>query len=359
MRMQKVAALAVITLAIGGTMWTTVGAGQQQATELESVFVSAPPILDGVGESMWNNVPEMEVSVVAGANAGSHMVSLKSVYTTSDVYFLVSWDDPTQSLQRFPWVKQADGSWLQLNDGSDHDETVFYEDKFAFIWNINNSIEGFNGAGCMVTCHTGEDKPYGNKYTAAPGQKGDIWHWKSVRSGSIGYIDDQYVDDRRWAADNTGAGRHSDSSTMGSYVNNNNDDGTGPAFMGPQGADGPYWIVDSEKVPFVDTFSEGDEIPGIIVSRPDGDRGQIDGLSTYAGGRWTLEIRRARVTGSENDVQFDDLTASYHFGMAVFDNAQVRHAFQPSVAALRFADSPTLVADMTWGEIKAAMSQLK
>lgn len=360
MKIQKGAALVAMTLIAGGLLWTSVGAGQQQATELESVFVSTPPMLDGVAESLWDNVPELGVSVVAGANAGTHAVSVKSVYTNADVYFLVSWDDPTHSLQRFPWVKQADGSWLQLNDGSDHDEKIYYEDKFAFIWNINNSIAGFNSAGCMVTCHTGEaGKAYGNKYTATAGEKGDIWHWKSVRSGSIGYIDDQYVDDRRWAADNDGAGRHSDPKAVGGYENNVNGDGTGPAFMGPQGADGPYWIKDSDKIPFVDTFEAGDEIPGIIVSRPDGDRGQIDGLSTYAGGKWTLEIRRARVTGSEFDVQFDDMTAAYHFGVAVFDNAQVRHAFQPSVAALRFGDRPTLIADMTWGEVKAAMSQLK
>jgi hypothetical protein len=27
-------------------------------------------------------------------------------------------------------------------------------------------------------------------------------------------------------------------------------------------------------------------------------------------------------------VQFEDLTGTYYFGLAIFDNAQVRHAFQ-------------------------------
>ena len=359
MKMHKVGMLVAVTLAAGSVLWTSVGAGQQQAAELESGFVSAPPNLDGVAESSWDNVPELEVLAVGGANAGTHSISLKSVYTEQDVYFLVRYDDPTHSLRRFPWVKQDDGSWLHLNDGSDHDETVYYEDKFAFIWNINNSIQGFNQAGCMVSCHVGEGKPYGNKYTATEGEIGDIWHWKSVRSGSVGYIDDQYVDAQRYDEDHTGAGRHSDPKTMGSYVNNVNEDATGPAFMGPMGADGPYWIEDSEKVPFVDTFEAGDEIPGIIVARPDGDRGQTNVASTYEGGMWTLEISRPRVTGSEFDVQFDDPDGLYHFGMAVFDNAQVRHAFQSSVAALRLGDRPTLVADMTWGEIKVELDKLR
>ena len=48
---------------------------------------------------------------------------------------------------------------------------------------------------------------------------------------------------------------------------------------------------------------------------------------TYADGVWTLELGRQLVTGSEFDVQFDDLTATDYFGVAAFDNAQVRHAF--------------------------------
>ena len=199
-------------------------------------------------------------------------MSLKSVFTDDEIYFLVQWTGATQSLQRFPWVKQEDGSWLQLNDGSDHNENAFYEDKFAFIWNVDDSIAGFNQAGCMVTCHVGEaPKAYGNKYTASPGELGDIWHWKSVRSNPVGYADDQFVDDARWSEDNTSAGRHSDPRDSGTYINNVNEEGTGPAFVGPDGADGPYWIADSEKQEFEDVFSPGDEIPGILVARATGD----------------------------------------------------------------------------------------
>ena len=320
--------------------------------------VGAGPNVDGIADGMWDGAESVTVAVLGGANAGSHDVTIKSVYTATDVYFLVEWDDPTHSLRRFPWQKQDDGTWLHLNDGSDHDETEFYEDKFAFIWPIG-TIAGFADAGCMVTCHVGEpNKSYGNKYNANAGELGDIWHWKSVRSGSIGYIDDQWLDDTRWSEDTGSAGRHSDAKTVGGYVNNVNEAGDGPAFMGPQGADGPYWIRDEEKVAFVDNFEAGDEIPGIIVKRPDGDRGQIDGVAEYAGGKWTLEIRRALVTGSETDVNFADLGASYPFGVAVFDNAQVRHAFQTSVTHLSFEPRATLVADRSWGEIKAEIEDL-
>ena len=251
-------ALALTATGILGTaylQWADAGNKQDPSTVV-SEYVTTAPVLDGVVEAMWEDVPAISLAAFGGANGGSHTITLKSVYTDDEVHFLVQWTDATQSLRRFPWVKQEDGSWLRLTDGSDHDENIYYEDKFAFIWNIDNSIVGFNsGAGCFATCHVGDaGKPYGNKFTQTEGEIGDIWHWKSVRSGPEGYVDDQYVDHARWSEDNTGAGRHSDARNSGSYVNNINDEGTAPAFMGPSRSDGPYWIRASVLVEFVDPF---------------------------------------------------------------------------------------------------------
>jgi hypothetical protein len=41
-------------------------------------------------------------------------------------------------------------------------------------------------------------------------------------------------------------------------------------------------------------------------------------------------------TGSEPDVQLTDPKRKYAFGVAVFDNAQVRHAYTPGVLKLKF-----------------------
>lgn len=49
-------------------------------------------------------------------------------------------------------------------------------------------------------------------------------------------------------------------------------------------------------------------------------------------------MRRKLVTGSETDVQFEDLAAAYPFGVSVFDNAQVRHAFMQKPIALVFEE---------------------
>ncbi|MDR7471690.1 MAG: ethylbenzene dehydrogenase-related protein [Armatimonadota bacterium] len=95
--------------------------------------------------------------------------------------------------------------------------------------------------------------------------------------------------------------------------------------------------MDAEKVPFDDTKCKaGDEVPGIVVSGFQGDRGDVRGRGVFRNGQRTLEWGRTLTTGSTYDVQFSDLSKPYSFGVAVFDNAQVRHAFQMGVARLIF-----------------------
>ena len=45
---------------------------------------------------------------------------------------------------------------------------------------------------------------------------------------------------------------------------------------------------------------------------------------------------RKLATGSEYDVQFNDLKKECAFGVAVFDIAEVRHAYTPGVLRLEF-----------------------
>ena len=51
----------------------------------------------------------------------------------------------------------------------------------------------------------------------------------------------------------------------------------------------------------------------------------------------TSVISRKLVTGSKFDVQWSDLNARYPFGVAAFDNAQVRHAVHYDPLYLKFA----------------------
>ena len=89
------------------------------------------------------------------------------------LYMLIQYKDPTNSVRRGPYQKQADGSWKKLKDPADKggDDNVYYEDKWAMLWPTNEATaKQFDKEGCAMACHEGQTKPYGNKYTNTPGQ---------------------------------------------------------------------------------------------------------------------------------------------------------------------------------------------
>ena len=117
----------------------------------------------------------------------------------------------------------------------------------------------------------------------------------------------------------------------------------------------PYWILDTEKVAFDDSkYQPGDEVPGIIIAPFAGDRGDIGAKGVWQNGVWTVEWKRKLSTGSQTDVQFSDLTKPYYFGVTVFQNTQVDHAWSPGVYKLAFGpalsapkDPPAIPASHT------------
>ncbi len=316
---------------------------------LTAVKASAAPTLDGMAnDAVWASAPAIAITTHKGANfggTGGTTGTMKAAYKGDTLYIMMQYKDATLNYQRAPYQKQADGSWKKLKDPGDKggDNNVYYEDKAALIWDINESIFGFAKRGCQMSCHSGEPgKPYGNKYTEEEGELGDIWHVKSVRSLSVGYIDDQYLDHMRYDPKTAkGAGRHGEPKTGGGYENVALKDGK-PELMNKNGMaankGGTYWLPASEAAPFDDSkFVAGDEVASIKVSRKIGDAGDILAGAKWADGVWTIEMARKLTTGSKTDVQFDDLGKKYYFGVATFDNAQVRHAYQDKPIKLVFA----------------------
>lgn len=316
---------------------------------LVAAKVAAPPALDGnANDPAWAAAKPITVTLTDGVNfaggKGETKATLRAVYSGDMVYFLVEYADPTNSLRRGPFQKQADGSWKKLVDPANKggDDNVYYEDKWAMIWNINNSIADFDKQGCGAFCHAGEPgKPYGNKYTAKEGELGDMWHMKGSRTAPLGNVDDQYLDHTRFDAKaSPNAGRKSDPGGP-EYGNMKVANGK-PEYMNkdakPGNAGGLYYVVDGTQVPFDDSkFKAGDEVASYLIYQVKGDRADIKVANRWATGTMTSEAARKLVTGSKLDVQFSDLNAQYGFGFAAFDNAQVRHAVHYEPLYLRFA----------------------
>ena len=329
-----------VTLALAGPAF-----GQDVLTAVKTP--TAPKLGALASDPVWTKAPELRFTISGGEGFknGDSNVVMKAAYTADTLYILLQYDDPTQSVRRTPYVKQADGTWKKLTDPSDTggDNNKYYEDKFAFIWSIDNSIKGFEQNGCFAACHAGEPgKPYGNKYTASAGELGDIWHMKSVRGGYIGQVDNQYLDHTRFDKEKSPeAGRKSDPKIAGGYEDVKLVNGK-PEFMSkdakPANKGGTYYLKAEDKVPFDDgKFAPGDEVASVAVSKFTGERGVIDTQLDYRDGKYTFVLARKLVTGGKYDVQFKDLNAQYPFGFAAFDNAQVRHSVNSGVLKLKFA----------------------
>jgi hypothetical protein len=340
--------------AIGATVIALGLAGCESALEkvpantiVAAKSATAPNPAALASDPAWAKARTLAVPLSDGANfggKGSTSANLKAVYTGDTLYMLVQYADPTHSMRRGPYQKQADGTWKKLSDPADKggDDNIYYEDKWAMIWNIGNSIKGFDAQGCAVLCHEGQGKPYGNKYTPAEGQIGDIWHMKGGRTAPLGNVDDQYVDHTRYDAKaSPNAGRKSDpGGTLGEYTPVPLVGGK-PQFMARDAraanAGGTYYIKRGEEVAFDDSrFKAGDEVASYIINPLVGDRADIKVNSSWNNGMYTAVVTRKLVTGSKFDVQFADLSARYGFGFAAFDNAQVRHATSDDALFLVF-----------------------
>jgi Ethylbenzene dehydrogenase len=341
--MIKRALLPVAIVAMSGFLFEASAADPVMAVKV----AKAPDLAAGAADPAWAQAKAVTVALAGGKNFkdGKTTATIKAVYTGDMLYMLVQYDDPTESVRRSPYQKQPDGSWKKVSDPDDKggDNNKFYEDKIALIWNIGNSIKNFSQMGCMAACHAGEaGKPFGNKYLANEGELGDIWHMKSIRTGYIGQVDDQYLDHTRYDKDKAPeAGRKSDAKTGGGYTDIKLVNGK-PEFMHKSGTPvnkgGTYYLKEEDKVPFDDSkFQPGDEVASILVAPFAGDRGDIAAAIKWNNGKWTAVISRKLKTGSKTDVQFDNLDGTYEFGLAAFDNAQVRHAFQVGALKLKFA----------------------
>ncbi|MEO7648374.1 MAG: ethylbenzene dehydrogenase-related protein [Gemmatimonadaceae bacterium] len=343
-----------------------------EAIKVGSGTLIQPPTIDGFFDPVWDRAARVRLRVTEGWGE-AEFVTVQAAYDATYLYMLVVWDDDKASLRLQPWVKQTDGTWKVLDTKSpiptagvtwagymgaafnEEDPSRFnYEDKMSIMWNTYgaSTVAGFEQSGCAVMCHdpgksNGPGTGYNytaqelaaKKYTNAPAEIADMWHWKSVRMNHHAKIDDQHV--RYWVPGPTGAssgGRASDAGAAG-YASNPAVAGR-PQYRGPSLSAPPYYIIDNQKLLLTSTelnaLAAGAEIPNMITSGPTGTRADVDAKGLHNSGTWGVEIRRRLVTGDLNDVQFDDLTRKYAFGVSIFDNAQIEHRYTPMVAKLVF-----------------------
>lgn len=360
------------------------------STTLVSLKTTVAPTIDGTIDASWANCQKLTTTVTVpdpgndyfkGYVGDSRTVSMRSMYDGNKIYFLVEWNDANKSLNRDTWYfDPATKTWKQERNKPTFDQAgkkireAFYEDKFAMLWNINNSVTDFNSKGCYATCHTSLDPlthggATGRHFTGSSTEFIDMWHWKSVRTGlPNNQFDDQLQNNTEFDLED--GGRHGDPKVSGGYSNNVQTlpvtGGTPgqtmnvPKYFVP-GSINYYWILKSDQIAGTAKLITGVDVNGILtysggtidpntdvqfqrngattgskgipsvcdIAPFVGDRGDISAMAIFTGNGWILEFSRSLTTPSgiagNTDVQFD-VTSNYVFGIAVFDNAAIAHA---------------------------------
>jgi len=85
-------------------------------------------VLDGKADKAWDAAAPLKITLdqlpYEPSNGYPGMksteVTIKSLYDDQNVYFLISYKDPTKSLARFPWVKQADSVLEETGQQGQH-----------------------------------------------------------------------------------------------------------------------------------------------------------------------------------------------------------------------------------------------
>lgn len=339
------------------TMSLTRGSGAWEYNPLpedtmRAVFTEEEPVVDGdVSDDAWDAADPITISLSGGTMPGD--ITLRALYDENNIYIQKTWDDPTFSIARGDsWV------WDGVEQMWRHPEGQS-EDRANIQWDIDAT--GFADQGCMVKCHIDS-----YSYLNNPDDTTDMWHMKAARSlpangatqvgtptldgleataGEFhldGWTDDKYVAyDENEGAEEDG-GRHGDSGSS-TYAQNRNATKAAPKFIETDPSD---WIdamvllqseiddgetisADPAEPGYVGTdvaaaWAKYDALGAVVPERvlrpPEGSRADIHEAAIWKDGTWTVELERELVTENDDDVQFDDMAKTYHFGVSTIDN---------------------------------------
>ncbi|MBD3400846.1 MAG: hypothetical protein GF399_11035 [Candidatus Coatesbacteria bacterium] len=278
----------VVKLDFGGTV---------QPATVAAVRVLDPPVIDGqTGDDAWGEA-EASVLVLEPVNGGCgiDVASVKCVYDTEGVYFLVSWLDPSSTKSDDPgrWVLDND-QWFNTydeNGNPDAEGEPPPEDKLAFFWMIADTYPEFPDEGCTATCHGGA------RHATAGSRLLDVWFWGAGRTNPRQQCNDSYLSPAGFILD---PGR-------GSAQLNRSTEGL-PLFQhqSDPNANASYLLAE-EAVAFQPDaeWLEGGEIPGYVLHQTTDSSADVSAAGGYGGGSWSVELFRAYYTGHpEHDVTF-------------------------------------------------------
>jgi hypothetical protein len=275
---------------------------------------------------------------------------VQALHDADKAYFLFRWQDATRSQKHIPLQKTAGGWKLLHTNYYNNDENEFYEDKFAVML-ARSPVAAGNAV--RIGPKPLDDKPGPSNglglHVTTDGTLADVWHWKSVRSGSINQFDDNYFGAAMDAKPGRYTGGYAQDPKTGGGFDQNFEKIADSAFvklkylpqnlaaqqaaMGRFDPDplvsdaGMFAMAKTAVVPYSAAADAaipvGTVIPSVVYDKAfTGDRGDVTANAVWKDGWWTLEASRKLDTGSKFD---QPISNGVYLWVAVFDHNQVRH----------------------------------
>ena len=274
----------------------------------------------------WATAPVLEVATKAAkeGNPDGPVVKMQAAYDGDYLVIRSEWADATESLGKAAWTWDG-AAFTKSGD----------EDRIMITWPIGNNAD-FASKGCAAACHNvAENEDEWWMGSEDPAVSYDSWHWKSTRTNPVGYSDDQWwnVLEDPTAFDSS---RRSDAKDSGGYTDNVNEAKDGPKFMSAKGAAETFIFAGDEVEIDTTTLAAGDIIPGFVIAKAVGSRGDIEASGVWSDGVWVVVQRRALNTAHDDDTTFVP-PKPMPFGMSVVDNGGgLPHTVGPDVLTLEW-----------------------
>lgn len=243
------------------------GYGEQN---LPAIHVGEGPIIDGLGSDVaWQKAR----GITTFDKSNNLPITIKAVYTDTEIFLLISFPDPNESRTHKSWVWDKGRELYTV--GNDR------EDIFTIKWNMEPQT---------VDLSIYADNPY----------QADIWYWKACRTDGAGYADDKSHSFSQ--KENHDATEIVSRSGKKMYLLRAGDQGTSA------------YTIDLRSV------YEGEILPRFSMVQPTGSRADVRAKGYWKDGAWTIEFRRNLVTGNQDDVQFNT-EGKYLFGVSRYEIA--------------------------------------
>ena len=331
--MKKAITLFLIVLAIAALSAYNLSDVQAKSAKGDLVLTakkvkSAP---DDAVSSQWGKAKESKLVLTGAGKVEGKTIELKakSVYTKGEIFFRLEWPDKDKSMDKNAW-KFSGGKWAKQKAN---------EDRLGVMWEINR-IDKFATKGCAILCHN-ESKDNKEWYFSANSkkEKGDLWHWKAVRSNPVGFTEDGFLIDNPKKEPEKGRKRDAGNKPY-KAGNNRTKDKKGPAFTQDPAkkASIPGSLLKTEAVKLTSahTPKEGDWLPGYVLNTDWKDSfGDVKTQGVWKDGKWTVIMSRKLDTGYDDDVQYNT-RKKYPFAVAVFDNSGAEHSYNSEPLKLQF-----------------------